>query len=94
MGKGEEPQVVVAMRGSGSLKLREPSNNDVVPTELEKGLVCVGGYRHGAPTELGEEPGASAATEMTLPSELLNTVHGPYACRRRNEAVHEQTCQE
>jgi hypothetical protein len=32
--------------------LHEPSNKHAAPTELEKGPVCVGGYRHGAPMEL------------------------------------------
>jgi hypothetical protein len=30
----------------------EPKIKNAAPTELEKGLVCVGCYRHGAPTEL------------------------------------------
>jgi len=32
--------------------LHEPSNIHAAPTELGKRRVCVGGYRHGAPTEL------------------------------------------
>jgi hypothetical protein len=40
------------VRANDAEALHEPSNKRAAPTELGKCRVCVGGYRHGAPTEL------------------------------------------
>jgi len=60
------------------------------PTELDEGPVGVGGYRHGAPTELEGSRGVVGYKD-DAPTELFKSVHGCNACAERKEAFYE-TC--